>query len=153
MRSKPLPLAEILEPAIRSLPRLKEGDLVLAKSLWPRIAGTEVARHSSVEGLADGRLEVAADSAAWARTLQSFEGRIVAEARRLSGIDLRSLAVRHGRVDAPAASRTLARPLRLPAEPGATHHRATLVPDAATPAVKDALRHMIDAYEKCRGRV
>lgn len=66
----PQPLGAVLGREMRR--RAWQSNLSLGTVImqWPQVVGNAVAQHSTVESFKEGRLQVRADSTAWARQLQ-----------------------------------------------------------------------------------
>jgi predicted nucleic acid-binding Zn ribbon protein len=64
-RSTPQPIGDVVKDVVERLSQTKKKDPAKILSLWPRVCGKELARHSRPKGLRGTTLQVFVDESAW----------------------------------------------------------------------------------------
>ena len=64
-KSSPQPIADVLKNVVEKLSQTKEKDSVKIFSVWPKVCGKELSRHTHSGDLRRGTLQVFVDESAW----------------------------------------------------------------------------------------
>lgn len=111
---------------------------------WERIVGKVIARHARPLSLRAKKLVVQVDSSAWMQQLSLLKPEIIEKANRSLGQNsVKSITLKLGEVSAPSRP-----PDEQPLTGSLTHdERARIedyIKDLADPAVREALRHVME---------